>query len=91
VIEMPRLKSMKAPDYPVSAMRAGHTGTTTLELLVLENGLVGEATVMSSSGYPKLDAAAVAVAKRSWKFFPGTKDGQPMPMKIEAPVRFSMD
>jgi TonB family protein len=89
IIMMPRIKSMRTPYYPITEMRAGHTGTTTIELLVLESGLVGEATVLSSSGHPKLDAAAIDVAKRSWKFFPGTEDGKPRAMKIQAPVRFA--
>ena len=41
---------------------------------VLENGRVGQVRVESSSGYERLDDAAVRQAKR-WRLKPGMRDG----------------
>jgi RND family efflux transporter MFP subunit len=91
VVVYPRRIAQKAPDYPASEKKAGHTGVVLIEVLVTDTGSVGDVTVKTSSGYPKLDAAAIAVAKDSWRFTPGTEDGRAAAMTIEAPVRFSLD
>ena len=78
------------PAYPASERRAGHEGVVILQLYVLESGKVGDAKVEKSSGYPVLDEAAVKEAKRSWRFIPGKKGGQPAPMWFAIQVRFSL-
>jgi TonB family protein len=46
-----------------------------LLMFVLPNGRVGEARVAVSSGFPRLDEAAVHEALRSWRFLPDSVDG----------------
>jgi protein TonB len=77
------------PEYPASEKRAEHTGTVMLSIMVLENGRVGEVKVQTSSGFPRLDEAALAEAKR-WRFVPGTEDGKPAAMLVSVPIVFKL-
>jgi protein TonB len=68
------------PEYPPSSRRAGEEGTVTLQVYVLETGKAGEVKVQKSSGFPKLDEAAVREVQRTWRFVPGKEDGKPVAM-----------
>jgi protein TonB len=68
------------PEYPPASRRAGEEGTVNLQVYVLENGRAGEIKVAKSSGFPKLDEAAVKEVQRNWRFVPGKEDGKPVPM-----------
>jgi protein TonB len=78
------------PEYPPSVRRAGGEGTVYVQVLVLENGRVGDARIQTSSGHPKLDEAVVAEAKRSWRFTPGTEDGKAVQMWVTVPIVFKL-
>jgi periplasmic protein TonB len=78
------------PDYPASSRRAGEAGTVVLDLYILPNGRVGDAKVQKSSGFPRLDEAAVKEAKRSWRFVPGTENGKPAAMWHSTKVTFNL-
>lgn len=78
------------PEYPPSSRRAGETGTVILEVYVLENGRAGDVRVKTSSGFPKLDEAAVREVKRSWRLVPGTENGKPVPMWGQFAVTFKL-
>lgn len=93
VIVQPRTnprRPLEKPDYPASEKRAGHEGSTILEIYVDENGRVTEARVKASSGFDALDQAAVKQALRSWRLLPGTKDGKPEPMWYVISMKFSL-
>ena len=62
------------PEYPPTARRLGQEGTVVLLIYVLQDGKVGDVKVHKSSGFPKLDEAAVKEARRSWRFIPA-KEG----------------
>jgi protein TonB len=83
-------RPLSQPEYPPSSRRAGEAGTVILEVYVLENGRVGEAKVKQSSGYPRLDEAAVREVKRSWRLVPGTENGKPVPMWGQFAVTFKL-
>ena len=68
------------PEYPPASRRAGEEGTVNLQVYVLENGRAGEIKIAKSSGFPKLDEAAVKEVQRNWRFVPGKEDGKPVPM-----------
>lgn len=84
----PRL-GISEPIYPASERRDGHWGTVMLAIEVLENGRIGQVRVESSSGYERLDDAAVRQAKR-WRLKPGTRDGVPVTMWKRLPVHFRL-
>jgi protein TonB len=74
------IAASRTPDYPPVSRRLGEQGTVVLEVLVDAAGHAVEAKVVQSSGFPRLDAAAVEGVKRDYRFTPGTVDGQPQPM-----------
>jgi periplasmic protein TonB len=78
------------PEYPPTSRRLGEAGTVTLEILVLENGRIGEAKVAKSSGFPRLDEAAVREVKRTWRLVPGQENGKPVQMWHQINVTFRL-
>lgn len=92
VIAMPAIdprQGLSEPVYPSQEIRLGHTGTVTLAVQVLENGRIGEVRIEQSSGFPRLDEAAVREASR-WKLKPGTRDGVPVVMWKQIPITFRL-
>jgi periplasmic protein TonB len=83
-------RPLSQPEYPPSSRRAGEAGTVILEVYVLETGRVGEARVKQSSGFPRLDEAAVREVKRSWRLVPGTENGKPVQMWGQFAVTFKL-
>ena len=66
------------PEYPPASRRAGEAGTVQLRCYVSETGKCSEVSVVKSSGFEKLDEAAVKEVQRNWKFVPGKEDGKPV-------------
>ncbi|GGG21747.1 hypothetical protein GCM10010964_07420 [Caldovatus sediminis] len=75
--------------YPPESERRGEQGTVVLLLHVDAQGQVAEVTLLSSSGYPALDRAAIAAA-RQWRFRPALRDGRPVGSTVRAPVTFRL-
>jgi protein TonB len=66
-----------SPKYPRVAVRLGQEGTVLVKMRVAVDGTVAEAWVSESSGYERLDQAALdAVA--DWLFRPATENGRPV-------------
>jgi periplasmic protein TonB len=63
------------PLYPAQSRRLGEQGSVELLIYVLANGRVGEARIAVSSGFPRLDEAALQEALRSWRLLPNEIDG----------------
>ena len=78
------------PEYPPASRRAGEEGTVQLQVFVLESGRAGEVKVARSSGFPKLDEAAINEVKRNWRFVPGKEDGKPVSMWHTFAVTFRL-
>lgn len=68
--------SCAAPRYPAASERLREEGVVTLRFLISENGQVVSGVVDKSSGYKRLDDAALA-ALSLCKFKPATVDGKP--------------
>lgn len=62
-----------APVYPPLSRRRGEQGRVIVSALVSSDGLVKEASVEVSSGFARLDEAALS-AVRAWRFVPATRD-----------------
>jgi protein TonB len=78
VLEPPRLdrkRSQVTPAYPPTSRRLGEEGRVVVNVYVLADGRVGEVQVLTSSGYERLDAAALEHVRRNWRFDPATRDG----------------
>jgi len=63
------------PVYPPASRRMDEHGTVTLRIYVDERGRPREVEVAKSSGFARLDEAAVIAVKR-WVFAPAMKDSQ---------------
>lgn len=72
----PRLRSLEKPPYPGTERRAQNQGDTSLGLCIDARGRVTSASLVKSSGHPKLDEAALKWVKDA-RFSPGTADGAP--------------
>lgn len=70
-------RSALKPDYPAPAIRAQEEGVTTLALCISSQGRVMTASVAGSSGYSRLDDAALKWV-RTQRFNPATENGAPV-------------
>ncbi|HQR02557.1 MAG TPA: energy transducer TonB [Rhodocyclaceae bacterium] len=68
--------SCSKPEYPAASKRLEEQGTVTLAFLIDVDGSILQSKVENSSGYERLDQAALEGLKRC-KFKPGTVDGKP--------------
>jgi protein TonB len=64
-------------DYPAISRRLNEEGDVIIAILVNGDGSVGEVKVEKSSGFQRLDDAAVEFYKKA-KYLPATKDGKPL-------------
>ena len=79
-----------APAYPRMSKRLGEQGTVTVRVLINTEGRAEQAEIRTSSGYPRLDEAALETVKR-WRYLPGKRAGVPEAMWFNVPVRFVLD
>ncbi len=78
------------PQYTSDAMRAKIQGTVLVECVVNKDGTVGEVQVVRSlDSVFGLDQEAIKAA-RQWRFRPGTRLGEPVPVLITIQLDFSL-
>jgi protein TonB len=75
--------------YPRSSQKRGHQGTVTLAIQVLPNGKAGKVNVITSSGFSRLDEAAVDAAKAA-KYIPAQQFGRSVESELIQPVTFKL-
>ena len=63
------------PPYPMSSRRLAEEGALVLDILVGADGQVHDAKVSRSSGFDRLDQAALSEAKQHWRLRPATRNG----------------
>jgi len=80
----------KAPLYPKLSRKLKEQGTVYLNVLVLKNGKVGDLNLQQSSGFSRLDQAAIN-AVRHWQFEPAKQLGQPVDLWFVQPVVFQLN
>lgn len=73
--------------YPQVALINHQQGTVVLRLLVLKSGMVGNVSVVKTSGYIQLDAAALVQAG-FWRYLPAVRNGQPVEAQVTVAIRF---
>lgn len=76
-------------DYPEAAWREGVGGETRLRIHIARDGAVDSAYVLSSSGHPALDSAALAGARRL-RYRPARQGGDSIAVWAVLPVRYPM-
>ena len=87
---MPRLLREVKPQYTADAMRAKIQGTAVLDCVVTPEGTVGECQIARSldSSFG-LDQEAVKAAKQ-WRFVPGKRLGQAVPVLVTIELTFTL-
>jgi protein TonB len=75
--------------YPPISRRLGEQGKVLLKFTVNADGSVSNVTVAKSSGYSRLDQAAVRCASH-WDYHPATQGGKPIAVSYEASVVYRM-
>ncbi|MGQ0502655.1 MAG: energy transducer TonB [Panacagrimonas sp.] len=71
-------RACREPEYPAASERLGESGTSGISLLIGVEGKVEQSRIDASSGFVRLDEAAVKAFTRC-KFSVGTRDGVPEP------------
>ena len=78
------------PEYPPTSKRLGEAGTVVMLLTVSEEGRVTEAKIDKSSGYERLDEAALKEALNRWRLVAGTVNGKASAMQYKFAVTFKL-
>ena len=78
------------PGYPRISRRNGEQGTVIVRVFISTQGAPDKAEVRTSSGFVRLDQAALEAVQR-WRFVPGRRNGTPEAMWFNIPVRFILE
>ena len=86
----PQLIFDPRPNYTSDAMRAKIQGIVTMEAVVMPDGSVGAVQIVRSLDQTfGLDQEAIRTVKK-WRFRPGTRFGQPVPVLVEIEMTFTL-
>jgi TonB family protein len=86
----PRIRRKVDPQYSADAMRAKIQGSVLLSVVVLPDGSVTDIRVLRSLDRSfGLDTKAIEAA-RQWQFFPGTRQGEPVPVLVNIELEFNL-
>lgn len=77
------------PTYPSASRRAGEEGSVRLKVLVDEKGRPRDVTVANSSGFARLDQAAME-AVRKWRFVAATDGTNPITAWTQVAITFRL-
>ena len=78
------------PAYPPLSKRLGEQGKVVVRVLIGTDGRAQQAEIRTSSGYDRLDQAALATV-RQWRYVPGTRNGMPEAMWFNVPINFVLE
>lgn len=79
------------PEYPPQSKRLGEEGLCILTITVTESGHVENVVLKQSSGFPRLDEAAIKhLQRQGWKFKPAIENGKPVTTTLDVPVRWKI-
>ena len=79
-----------APTYPALARRMGEEGEVVLRVELSEGGQIASVRVATSSGFSRLDEAALAAIK-NWRCHAAQREGQPVRAVAIQPFKFSLE
>ncbi len=78
------------PPYPPLSKRMGEQGKVVIRTLIGADGIAQEATIQQSSGFDRLDQAALTTA-RKWRYVPGKRAGVAEAMWFNVPFTFVLE
>lgn len=78
-----------APEYPRLSQRAGEEGRVLMRVVVTVDGRAESVEVIKSSGFERLDKAAVNAVKQ-WRFEPARKGDKAISAAVNVPLSFGL-
>lgn len=78
------------PPYPGLSKRLGEQGKVVVRVLISVNGTAQQAEIKQSSGFDRLDQAALDTVLR-WRYVPGKRAGVPETMWFNVPISFVLE
>ena len=78
------------PPYPSISRRLNEQGKTTVRVLIGADGLPQRAEIARSSGFARLDDAAMATVLR-WRYVPGKRGGVAEAMWFNVPINWVLE
>lgn len=78
------------PAYPALSKRLGEQGKVVVRVLIGVDGQAQQTELKQSSGFDRLDQAAVNTVKR-WRYVPGKRAGVPQAMWFNVPIHFVLE
>ena len=78
------------PAYPVMSKRLGEQGKVVVRVLIGADGIPQRAELRTSSGYDRLDQAALATVLK-WRSIPGKRGGVAEAMWFNVPINFVLE
>ncbi len=78
------------PPYPSISRRLNEQGKTTVRVLIGSDGLPQRAEIAKSSGFARLDEAAMATVMR-WRYVPGKRGGVAETMWFNVPINWVLE
>lgn len=86
VYNAPHLKNLP-PAYSDVSRQLGEKGKVVVLALVSREGLLQDAKIIESSGFPRLDVQAIDTVT-AWRFEPATRDGKAVVGTVRIPLEF---
>ena len=78
------------PAYPPVSKRLGEQGKVLVRVLIGLDGSAQQAEIRQSSGFPRLDQAALTTVQK-WRYVPGKRAGVAEAMWFNVPVSFVLE
>ena len=85
-----KMISATPPRYPVESRKKKEQGTVVMKLLLDTEGKVAEISLQKSSGFARLDQAALAAVKR-WRWSPIIRNGGPVMVRGVVEIPFVLE
>ena len=78
------------PTYPPQSRRLNEQGKVVVRVFIGADGLPQKAQILQSSGYERLDQAALTTVLK-WRYVPGKRGGKPEAMWFNVPINFVLE
>ena len=78
------------PAYPALSKRLGEQGSIVVRVLIGTDGLPQRAELLKSSGFDRLDQAALTTVMK-WRYVPGKRAGIAEVMWVNVPINFVLE
>ena len=86
----PIMATHTLPPYPEMSVMTSEDGTTLLQVHIGPDGVVTDASVVTSSGSPRLDEAAVAHVKNTWRWNVPVIKCQPVAVQTRVSIKWDL-